>query len=281
MEDNIVFSFANIINASADNYTEYTENPVLQLNTEINSQLVKFPSSLAKTLSMFVQYNYEVGGNLCVDSIIQKSKEDVLVLGLKNDRIFKGDRGNVSFPFSQFGPFSFHTHPDITLVIDSVQRYISWPSRFDIKVILESFIEKVNLLAHFIVTAEGIWVIYISIPFQKFLSNLAVFYKNDLVDIVDNIGNIYVETEKYRTTNFVDPIYRDSIKNEFIKKSNTLTIKDLSSIQEKHYIGDNFYLFKLKLLPWNSLKKDIILRFSYFINPEAGLPVKLSTTCKI
>jgi hypothetical protein len=137
------------------------------------------------------------------------------------------------------------------------------------------------LLAHFIATAEGVWVIYLSVAFQKFLSNLSVFYKNELVDIITNIGNIYTETEKYRTTNFVDPLYRESIKNEFIKKSNTLTIKDLSSMQEKHYIGDNFFLFKLKLLSWEILKKDIILKFPYFINPEAGLPAKLSSACKI
>jgi len=262
-------------------FGDHRENTNIVLNSEINSQLVKFPSSLSKILSSFVQLNYEVGGNICVDSIEQKNTEDVLVLGLKMDRVVKGERVNVSFPFSQFGPFSFHTHPDITIVVDSVQSYISWPSGLDIKTILDAFSNKINLLAHFIATAEGVWVIYLSVAFQKFLSNLSVFYKNDLVDIITNIGNIYAETEKYRTTNFVDPLYRESIKNEFIKKSNTLTIKDLSSVQEKHYIGDNFFLFKLKLLPWEILKKDIILKFPYFINPEAGLPAKLSSACKI
>jgi len=259
----------------------HRENNNIVLNTEIKSQLVKFPTSLAKILSSFVLLNYEVGGNICVDSIEQKNEEDVLVLGLKIDKVVKGERVNVSFPFSQFSPFSFHTHPDITIVVDSVMRYISWPSGLDIKTILDSFNNKVNLLAHFIATAEGVWVIYLSVAFQKFLSNLSIFYKNDLIDIIKNIGNIYAETEKYRTINFVDPLYRESIKNEFIEKSNTLTIKDLSSVQEKQYIGDNFFLFKLKLLPWEILKKDIILKFPYFINPEAGLPAKLSSTCKI
>jgi len=52
-------------------------------------------------------------------------------------------------------------------------------------------------------------------------------------------------------------------------------------VQEKHYLGDNFFLFKLRLLTWNSLKKDIVLKFPYFIVPEAGLPAKLSSTCNM
>ena len=261
----------------------YENEPVtnILLNTEINSQLVKFPTSLAKILSSFVQLNYEVGGNICVDYIEQKNTEDVLVLGLTTNRIVKGEQGNVSFSFSQFSPFSFHTHPDIAIVIDSVQRYISWPSGLDIKSILDAFSNKINVLAHFVVTAEGIWVIHFSVAFQKFLSNLALFYKNDLIDIINNIGDIYAEVEKYRTTNFIDPIYRDDIKKDFIEKSNTMKIKDLASVNQKHYIGDNFFLFKLKLIPWKSFKKDIILKFPYFIAPEAGLPAKISSTCKM
>jgi hypothetical protein len=248
-------------------------------NTEINTQLVKVPTSLAKILSKFVQLNHEVGGNICIDYIEQKNLENVLVLGLTNSGIVKGESSNVSFPYSYFSPFSFHTHPDITIVIDSVQRYISWPSGLDIKSILDAYSNKINVLAHFVITTEGIWVIHFTVAFQKFLSNLAVFYKNDLIDIINNIGDIYAEVEKYRTTNFIDPIYRDDIKKDFIDKSNMLTIKDLISVQQKHYIGDNFYLFKLKLLSWNSLKKDRVLKFPYFIAPEAGLPAKISSTC--
>jgi hypothetical protein len=91
------------------------------------------------------------------------------------------------------------------------------------------------LLAHFIATAEGVWVIYLSVAFQKFLSNLSVFYKNELVDIITNIGNIYTETEKYRTTNFVDPLYRESIKNEFIKKA-TLSLLKIYLLCKKNII---------------------------------------------
>lgn len=259
------------------------EKPInnLVFNTEINSQLVKIPSSLSKILSSFILLNYEVGGNLCIDGIEQKDKEDVLVLGLKKDKVVKGETGNVRFDLIDFSPFSFHTHPDITLVLDSVQHYISWPSGIDIKNILNAFLNKINVLAHFVSTAEGIWVIYITVTFQKFLSNLAAFYKNDLEDIINDIGNIYQKVEKYRTTNFIDPLQRNDIKKHFIEKSNTLTIRDLTSVQQKHYIGDNFFLFKLKLITWKTLKTDKILKFPYFINPEAGLPEKLSSTCNI
>ena len=250
-------------------------------NAEINAQLVKFPTSLAKTLSEFVQLNYEVAGNICVEYIEKKNREEVLVLGLNTENVVKGETGDVNLYYEDFSPFSFHTHPDITLVMDSIQRYISWPSGLDIKSILSSFLNKINVLAHFVVTQEGIWVIYVSVAFQKFLSNLSVFYKNDLVDIINNIGDIYQQVEKYRISNFIDPIYRKDIRKDFINKSNSITIKDLNSIQEKHYLGDNFFLFKLRLLTWNKLKKDIILKFPYFIDAEAGLPEKISSTCKI
>jgi len=260
------------------------KNPIINdvvPNAEINAQLVKLPASLAKTLSVFVQLNYEVAGNICVKYVEQKNREDVLVLGLKTENVVKGEAGNVNLYYEDFSPFSFHTHPDITLVMDSIQRYISWPSGLDIKSILSSFLNKINVLAHFVVTQEGIWVIYISVAFQKFLSNLAAFYKNDLVDIINNIGSIYQEVEKYRISNFIDPMYRKDIRKDFINKSNSITIKDLNSIQEKHYLGDNFFLFKLRLLTWNMLKKDIILKFPYFIDAEAGLPEKISSTCNI
>ena len=261
------------------NTTTISNNIVF--NTEINAQLIKFPTTLAKKLSLFVQLNYEVGGNICIDSIEHINAEDVLVLGLKPDRVVKGDFANVSFPFEDFTPFSFHTHPDITIVIGNTQRYISWPSGLDIRAILTSFLYKQNLLAHFVVTSEGIWVIYVTVAFQKFLSNLAVLYKNDLSDIINNIGDVYATVEKYRITNFIDPIHRNDIKKDFIEKSNTLTIKDLTSVQEKHYNGDNFLLFKLRLLTWKSLKKDKILKLPYFVAPEAGLSAKLSSTCHI
>jgi len=260
------------------------KNPIINdvmLNAEINAQLVKFPVSLAKTLSSFVQLNYEVAGNICIEYVEQKNKEDVLVLGLKTENVVKGEVGNVSLYYEDFSPFSFHTHPDITLVMDSTQRYISWPSGLDIKNILTAFLNKINVLAHFVITAEGIWVIYVSVAFQKFLSNLSAFYKNDLVDIVNNIGSIYQQVEKYRVSNFIDPIYRKNIRKDFINKSNNITIKDLDSIQEKHYLGDNFFLFKLRLITWNKFKKDIILKFPYFIDAEAGLPEKISSTCNI
>lgn len=260
------------------------KNPIINdavPKAEINAQLVKFPASLAKTLSGFVQLNYEVGGNVCVEYVEQKNKEDVLVLGLKTENVVKGTVGNVAFSYEDYSPFSFHTHPDITLFIDSIQQYISWPSGIDIRNILSAFLNKTNVLAHFVVTAEGIWVIYVSVAFQKFLSKLSAFYKNDLVDIVDNIGNIYQQVEKCRISSFIDPIYRKDIREDFINTSNNITIKDLTSIQEKHYLGDNFFLFKLKLLKWNKLKKDTILKFPYFIDAEAGLPEKISSVCKI
>jgi len=259
------------------NATRIVNNIVL--NTEINAQLIKFPTTLAKKLSLFVQLNYEVGGNICIDSIEHINTEDVLILGLKTDRVVKGELDNVSFPLEYFTPFSFHTHPDITIVVENTQRYISWPSGLDIKNILFSFLYKKNVLAHFVVTAEGIWVIYVTVAFQKFLSNLAAFYKNDLSDIINNIGDVYHKVEKYRISNFIDPIHRNDIKKDFVEKSNTLTIKDLNSVQEKHYNGDNFFLFKLRLLTWESLKKDKILKLPYFVAPEAGLPAKLSSTC--
>jgi hypothetical protein len=262
----------------------YHKNPTINdimLTTGVNSQLVKFPARLAKILSSFVQLNYEVGGNVCVDYVEQKNKEDVLVLGLRQDKVVKGEAGSVNFEYKDFSPFSFHTHPDITLLIDSNQRYISWPSGIDIKSILSAFLNKINVLSHFVITTEGIWVIYVSVAFQKFLSNLAVFYKNDLIDIINNIGDIYQKVEKYRMSNFIDPMYRKDIRDDFINKSNTITIKDLQSVQEKHYLGDNFFLFKLRLLTWNKLKKDIVLKFPYFIDADAGLPEKISSTCSI
>lgn len=275
-------------NTNTELYLIYTspysiiKNPIDGVpNAEINAQLVKFPASLAKTLSMFVQLNYEVAGNVCIEYVEQKNQKDVLVLGLNTENVVKGEVGNVNLYYEDFSPFSFHTHPDITLAMDSAHRYISWPSGLDIKTILSSFLNKINVLAHFVVTAEGIWVIYISVAFQKFLSNLSAFYKNDLVDIINNIGNIYQDVEKYRISNFIDPIYRKDIRKDFINKSNSITIKDLNSIQEKHYSGDNFFLFKLRLLTWSKLKKDAILKFPYFIDPEAGLPEKISSTCKI
>lgn len=251
------------------------------INAEINAQMVKFPTSLAKTLSSFVQLNYEVAGNVCIEYVEQKNKGDLLVLGLKTENVVKGETGNVSLYYEDFSPFSFHTHPDIALVMDSTLHYISWPSGLDIKTILAAFLNRINVLAHFVVTAEGIWVIYVSVAFQKFLSNLSSFYKNDLVDIVNNIESIYQQVEKYRISNFIDPIYRKDTRKDFINKSNSITIKDLSSIQEKHYLGDNFFLFKLRLLTWSKLKKDIILKFPYFIDAEAGLPEKISSTCNI
>lgn len=250
-------------------------------NIEINAQLIKFPANLAKTLSKYIHLNYEVAGNICVEYIEKKNLEEVLVLGLITENVVTGTAGNVSLNSEDYSPFSFHTHPDITLVMNSIQHYISWPSGIDIKSILSSFLNKINVLAHFVVTTEGIWIIYISVAFQKFLSRLAVFYKNDLTDIINNIGDIYQQVEKYRISNFIDPVDRKDIRKAFIYKSNSITIKDLNSIQEKHYLGDNFFLFKLRLLTWNKLKKDTILKFPYFIDAEAGLPEKISSTCNI
>jgi hypothetical protein len=254
-----------------------------------NNLIVNFPTNLAAALSPLVQQKFEVGGNICISSVSESSGHNILTLSFRSENIVYGPEvnqfspGAVNIPNNLLTPFSFHTHPDITTTVNNA--YIAWPSSLDMAVIISSYIMFSNVLAHFVVTSEGIWVIYITPLFQKFLCDLRNSNNFDILKlIVSRLQDHFSNIEHYRVSNFVEPSLRYKIKNEFIQESNKLKINtviaELGISYANQNVNDNFNLFKLKLLKWKLLmKRNVFLKFPYFIDPPGGFHQRFTPTC--
>lgn len=284
--------------------TNINSNLVVMDKMLFTNLIVKFPISLSATLSPLVQKKYEVGGNICISSLSEHPSDtvkknygghdeavsasgavNVLTLSFRSENMVQGPLinqttpGAVEIPANLLTPFSFHTHPDIcTSVYGS---YIAWPSAADIIAVVSSYISFSNVLAHFVVTADGIWVIYITPPFQKFLCDLRNSNNFDMLELlISRLQTHYMTVEHYRSSNFIEPALRYKIKNEFIRESNNLLMNTVAKEMGVLYTGENFNLFKLKLLKWKRLtSRDVFLKFPYFIDPPGGFPRQFAPTC--
>lgn len=251
-------------------------------NVSICNQTVIFPKTLANHLSEYLKKPHEIGGKICISRIEKRSEQDVLILSISEDEILKGPDTTyvVTIPDDLVAPFSFHTHPDIAY--EKVGTYIGWPSGEDIVYIIYQYFNYKNILAHFVVTVEGIWVVHIKPLFQEALllmrNEFSTECKTELMNAIFNKFNSFII---FRQKEIIPSIKRSNTLKEFINVSNNLKISDIQREISCSISFEDSKLFNFDLIKWKEFKSDYRMHFAYVTDAAGGLPCNLDTNCPI
>jgi hypothetical protein len=249
---------------------------------------VHFPQTLARTLSSYLSKKFEVGGKICITRYTKTyDMKDIAVLGFVVEKLVEGDSNAVDILPSDMSPFSFHTHPDVALVDHKM--FLGWPSAIDITTVLMSYITLTPpIVAHFVATSEGVWIIHVRPQFQKILIELRARQASEkcIIKLREFILKSYGVLETYRSYELVKPHERASTRQKFINVSKNLKLSDFVGTEVEtectHLITDDALLFDIHLIKWDIFESNkVTMSFSYLMAPGIGLECKLPVDCGV
>lgn len=246
-----------------------------------------FPKTLADTLMSYLTEPNEVGGKICITRYAKDSEGiDVAVLGFNTSELVPGnaDSFSVNIPPDKVAPLSFHTHPDVCYT--SFGCFLGWPSAPDIRFVVANYLQNRDVLAHFVISSEGIWVIHLRPQFQRLLFELKNQYSTQECQekLVDFINRSFVFLEGQRKYEMIPPAYRAEVRKKFIDTSKSLRISDYRATEVEAacapFVREDALLFDIYLIKWNTFESNkVIMSFSYILDPLGGLPCLLPVDC--
>lgn len=236
------------------------------------------PKSVAHTLVKTVKYMYEAGGVLFITHYTDNGEA---VLGINSDYITEGTSTKIDIRLD-LSPINFHCHPETKYTEYDI--FIAWPSGLDIKTITSSFYTDTNQLAHFIVSAEGIWILSLTFEFQLLINHLKTFkFKDCMIKLLDAIFHTFTATEYFRRKSNITPLDRHKSEAHYTTEIAGFTIGKLLALvptlsksctmasQDK-----KSPLYKLSFIPWSrfdGLSPEVIHTVEYAQDIKGGLPV--------
>jgi hypothetical protein len=271
-ENMLVLSYRRIIPIS-----ETIQNSLAISNAIINNTStlkIFFPRSLATMISKYMVSDREVSGKLLIKSYVN----DVAILTFNEESLIQGsvDKFQVKFPT---GALSFHTHPDICY--RKYGCFVGWPSGIDMKVIPSQYLYNNDILAHFVVSSEGLWVIHMTYEFQKILKHLKTIKARSCAEIlIKTIGKEFNKFDAGRQAKLVDPMERHTVKKTYLDIVNAFTILKLTEavpdiIEKcKSKCTTNTPLYNVRLIKWKEFdnsQNGINMSFVYIPDTLGGL----------
>ncbi len=247
---------------------------------------VFFPKTLAQTLVSYLSEPSEVGGKICVTRYAQDSEgTDIAVLGFNTSELVPGNANfTVNIPADKIGPFSFHTHPDACYTAYGC--FIGWPSGPDIAMVVNSYLNNRDVLAHFVISSEGVWVIHLRPPFQRLLYDLKHRLSTEQCQqkLEEFIKQSFIFLEGQRKYEMISPTERSETRKKFINVSKNLKISDYKGTDVETFctpfIQEDALLFDIDLIKWKTFDSNkVIMSFSYIVDPIGGLPCLLPVDC--
>lgn len=248
---------------------------------------VFFPKTLANTLMSYLSEPNEVGGKICITKYAQDSEgADVAVLGFNTSELVPGNKDSftVNIPSDKVAPLSFHTHPDTCYT--SYGCFLGWPSGPDIAFVVSNYLQNRDVLAHFVISSEGIWVIHLRPQFQKLLYELKNQYSTQQCQekLVEFIKRSFIFLEGQRRYEMISPVDRAETRRKFIDTSKNLKISDYKGTEVElacsPFVREDALLFDIDLIKWKTFESNkVIMSFSYIVDPVGGLPCLLPVDC--
>lgn len=266
------------------------EETSIQLNNLISSLVSKkcklkiyFGKTLANTLASYLKKPYEVAGKI----FIGRYENGIGILGFNTETLIKGDQQNFVVALPENAPISFHTHPDICY--KEFGCFLGWPSGPDMRSIPYKYLQNDDILVHFVISSEGIWLIHPTVQFQQLMRSLKQASDETCgFSLLESILNTFTFFEQGRQYELVQPTERHVVKKQFLKIAKHFKISDLASnipeLQQycSQYITKDALLFNVDIIKWKKFSTDegVNLSFDYIPDPEGGLscfiPINLS-----
>lgn len=252
------------------------KSAIASLKTNVLLLNIFIPKVVAITLSKCIREITEASGTF---SIVKYLENNVALIGLNSDNIKTGNEGSVALP-DKYSPLIFHTHPDH--ITREFKAFISWPSGQDMMNVALSYLQFRDQLAHFVASPEGLWIIHITLEFQKILIKLRT--KNSYKcsqQVLDAIYKVFTEFETPRLITQIDAIDRYNIGSQYLsvvknyKLSNLIsTVPDIRNDCMSD-ISEDAQLFNVSLIKWKkfseSAEEGVHLSFDYVPDIPGGL----------
>jgi hypothetical protein len=250
---------------------------------------VFFPKTLANMLVSYLSESREVGGKICITRYARDSEgTDIAVLGFNTAELVPGNKDSftVNIPPDKVAPFSFHTHPDVCYT--SYGCFLGWPSGPDIAFVVGNYLQNRDILAHFVISSEGIWVIHLRPQFQRLLYELKNQYSTQQCQekLVEFIKKSFIFLEGQRRYEMISPADRAETRKKFIDTSKNLKISDYRGTEVEPvcspFVREDALLFDIDLIKWKTFESNkVIMSFSYIVDPIGGLPCMLPVDCAL
>jgi hypothetical protein len=193
---------------------------------ESNRSVLKvwFSSKIAHLFATYIHKPFEVAGNL---SIKEYNDQGTGILFFDEFNLLEGSKDTFVAPLAENAQLSFHTHPDICY--KEFGCFLGWPSGQDMEVIPYNYLINKDILAHFVVSAEGIWVMHLTYDFQKILYQLKEKKSEKCGKmLIDAIGQKFRDIEIGRQYHHVSPLERHNTKKKYIDMVNNYKITNLA-----------------------------------------------------
>jgi len=250
-------------------------------------QKIFFSKRLARLLAKFCMEPVEYAAKLCISKYIRNiNGADIGVIELNTDLIIQGNESSVPLigNESKLSYLSFHSHPDRYYADQS--GYISWPSGPDMATQVTMFVTDNNILAHFVASSEGLWMVHLRPKFQKLLYDL----KTDpnagkcIEYIIAFVREAFGGIEGLRYYNIVPIDKRASVRRQFIHVSKNLKMSDFKGTDLANacapFIKEDALLFDVDLFKWELFDSNqVVMEFSYILDPKGGFYEKHPVDC--
>ncbi len=189
---------------------------------------LRLPSNIINDIYQLIKNRTEYAGIM-----ISKRRNGYYDLSL--GAVTKGTFRQVNIPLYYI---SWHTHPFVCYVADLC--YIGWPSGTDMRYVLSKY--KEGMLAHFVFTHEGIYLMQLSIPMMRLIRKLP----QDIIDAMSVMVEFYyTHMEQFRSAQY------DEERAECLQKSDDISCLTYHSDQRNLSINtmmnimNNYLLFDM------------------------------------
>lgn len=226
---------------------------------------------LAKKLYDLLSRDTEVGGKIELESYTLNG-EAILAFDIKT--LVGGKTGSVQIPT---GAICFHTHPNICY--EKTGCFIGWASGQDMMSVVEQYMSNKDVLIHLIPSKEGIWIISLTLEFQRVLKTLKDSGEVKCGKaILHTIKNVFEEAEKGRLIRKVKEEDQEKMYRKYIYLVNTYKIRDLlnnspgATEQCSDLGGRDSLLYNVSLVSWATLQNPYYHKVVFIPDETGGLP---------
>jgi len=237
------------------------------------------PKTVAQTLGKTIHFMNEAGGLL---SITRYAENGDAILGVNSDYILEGGIDGVQIPI-HLGPITFHAHPDH--VTAEYKTFISWPSGQDMKMIVGSFLQDYNQLAHFVVAPEGLWILSLTYEFQLLVNTVKKFGLIDCgVHLQQAIYDVF-STFDFARDKAVSPLERHRAESDYVTTIAGFKIGTLlglvPSLVTSCHVANKYQssqIFKVAFINWDrfeDLSGQVTYTVEYAPDERGGLPISI------
>lgn len=231
---------------------------IRKLSTMCKTKLV-ITTNIFEYLLPFLDDNKEHAGYFR----IKCNADGVGILTMPVEGIVPGGIDTASVPTAKDVFINFHTHPKICYTKGNCT--LGWPSSQDMTQFIKNYV-LYNTVGSMVVSVEGVYLIYITPDFQRFISLYKYMNDKAIKAITDAVKSIYKIIDNNRKIKYDTKLLDKYIEYTRSFKLKNLEIKDKYSLDK--YFDDNkeINIFKLSYMSWDELRKNkiVTLKLEYF-----------------